>query len=327
MVAARLEVVADVKARTPEGVYRRQVYELVSYESIAPDPNASLKNRKTQENNCLRISHALEVKARLFWGHGAYVDAAAARIDGLAVMPKASEGFIQRKAPVPGNIHLAHFNNLRGVNLYGGVTYLTLISRPAPPPPVTERMAWAASDKVGEAIQPVVKGVRIEINYRKRKVGRLMRDGTGRAAGVDFHPDAAAERIRWAICEAELLQVEARARAMWHSVDRPLLINIVTSVPLPLPIDELITWQSWLAEVGPIELLRARGIDLGDDKAAAGVVTRLLPDTFKDEQSYWNYRRTATDGDGQDQDKRGNEVASNCESPIDTVLRLLQNCR
>jgi hypothetical protein len=295
----RLEVVSDVRAMTPEGVYRRQVYDrAVSHQMIAPDQNASPKNQQTQRNNALAAARVLEVKAAQFAGRGAYVKAAGKRIDALAVMPLATEEFMWANAALQSAMAHGHHNALRGVNLYPGVAYLALISRPSAPAHVVERMAWAEAGRVGLSIEPVVNGRWIETKYPKRKCGRLMRDETGRVAWQEFHPDPWAEMVRWSITEAEVLQCEARARAIWRTEDRPLLVDIVTNVPLRLPIDELITWDAWRAEGAPLATLRARGTDIGAGKGIPLIMTRLLPDVFKTQQAVWDHQRTPADASG-----------------------------
>ena len=280
----RLEVTSDVKAAMPASVYIRQVHDrAVSHKMIKPDAKASEKDQQTRKNNALAAARTLEVKADQFADRGAYVKSAGARIDGLAVVPKETEEFIRASAPVPPNFHLAHHNNLRGVNLYPGVAYTAVISRPLPPPAAAERIAWTETGRVG---QELPEGAQ----YPERDCGRLMRDGAGRAAKAAYHPDPAAERVRWATCEGELLQNIARPRPIWRTPERPLLIDIVTNVPLPLPIDELITWNDWKAEGGPIELLEARGIILGEGRDMAALASALLPEEWDTPAKFEDWR-------------------------------------
>jgi phage/plasmid primase-like uncharacterized protein len=280
----RLEVTSDVKAAMPAAVYIRQVHDrAVSHKMIKPDPKVKEQNQKTRKNNAIAAARVLEVKAAQFDGRGAYVDAVGARIDGLAVMPKGTEDFIRAAAPVPGNFHLGHHNNLRGVNLYSRVAYTAGISRPLPSPAEAERIAWTETGRVGQELDSGA-------DYPTRTVGRLMRDGTGRAAKAAYHPEPAAERVRWATCEGELLQNIARPRPIWRTPETPLLIDIITSVPLPLPIDELITWDAWKAEGGPIELLEARGIILGDGRDMAAFASGFLPEEWESPGKFEDWR-------------------------------------
>jgi hypothetical protein len=279
----RLEVTCDVKAAMPAAVYVRQVQDrVVAHGMIKPDPTKS--DNTTRQNNAIAAARVLEVKAARFAGHGAYVKSARARIDGLAVMPKKTEEFIRAQAPVPENIHLGHHNNMRGVNLYERVAYTANISRPLPAPAVIERIAWTETGVVGQELDAGT-------DYPTRTVGRLMRDGSGRAAEAVYHPDPAAERVRWATCEGELLQIIARPRPIWRDEQRPLLIDIITSVPLPIAIDDLITWEAWKAEGNPIELLEARGIILGDGRDMAAFASGLLPEEWETPEHFHDWRR------------------------------------
>jgi len=58
-----------------------------------------------------------------------------------------------------------------------------------------------------------------------------------------MHPDERAEAVRWAICEAGLVQAIGRGRGVNRSVADPLQIDIVTNVVLPIEVDEVTTWN------------------------------------------------------------------------------------
>ena len=72
-----------------------------------------------------------------------------------------------------------------------------------------------------------------------------MRDGTGRKVEGNQHPDPRAEAVRWAICEAELIQAIGRGRGVNRSADNPLQIDILTNVCLPIEVDEVTTWDAY----------------------------------------------------------------------------------
>ena len=55
-------------------------------------------------------------------------------------------------------------------------------------------------------------------------------------------PDPRAEEVRWAICEAQLVQAIGRGRGVNRTDANPLLIDILTNVVLPIEIDEVTTW-------------------------------------------------------------------------------------
>jgi hypothetical protein len=238
----RLTVDADVRVAPNPNVFRRQVTDsAVGYEKVVPDRKASAKNQQTAGNNLQRLSALFEVRAHDFAGQGR------GEYDGLVVAPLGSEPHLLKI--LAKRFGALHFNANRGVNAFDGVRYHAIISRPLPPPCIVEQMAWVAAGLIGEPINDW---------YPTRAVGRLMTDGTGRVASAVYHPDPTAELVRWAICEGELLQAEARSRSVRRDVTSPLLIEMITNVPLPLPVDDLVTWKGLIAEGGPIYMAMHR---------------------------------------------------------------------
>ena len=84
-----------------------------------------------------------------------------------------------------------------------------------------------------------------------------MRDGTGRKVEGNQHPDPRVEAVRWAICEAELIQAIGRGRGVNRTADNPLQIDILTNVCLPIEVDEVTTWDAIQPTLA--EMMRARG--------------------------------------------------------------------
>jgi hypothetical protein len=103
-----------------------------------------------------------------------------------------------------------------------------------------------------------------------------MRDGTCRKVEAEYHPDPLAERVRYQIVEAELLQAIGRARGVRRDQSRPLTIIISTSVPTPLPIDRIIRSRALFDEASPIDAMMARGLLVELRKGFAQVVAAAL---------------------------------------------------
>ena len=75
-----------------------------------------------------------------------------------------------------------------------------------------------------------------------------------------WHTDPLVEACRWQACEAELLQAVDRLRLVDHDgtlKERP--VYLLTSVPLPLPIDEVTTLDALAGEDRLTELLERFG--------------------------------------------------------------------
>ena len=96
-----------------------------------------------------------------------------------------------------------------------------------------------------------------------------MRDGSGRKVEGNQHPDPRVEAVRWSICEAELIQSIGRGRGVNRGADKPLQIDILTNVCLPIEVDNATTWNAIQPSLA--DIMRARGaVPLGyRDMAAA----------------------------------------------------------
>src|SRR4051812_2355436 len=91
--------------------------------------------------------------------------------------------------------------------------------------------------------------------------GLTMRDGTSTPVLAAWHTDPLVEACRWQACEAELLQAVDRLRLVDHDgtkEERP--VYLLTSVPLPLPIDEVTTLDALAGEDRLVELLERFGV-------------------------------------------------------------------
>jgi hypothetical protein len=193
---------------------------------------------------------------------------------------------------LPDTIHFAHFNALSGLDTFKDVRGLIVIGRPLPRPSSVEMMREVLTGKAG---------VRLPGWYGKAKAALNM-NGTGHGPrvfsqaghggrityGTDRHPDEITEKLRWMICEAEILQAIGRGRGVNRKPDNPLHIDILTHIPLPLAVNEADTFAAF--EPTPFDLMAARGVIVPDTsaKGAWGVVAAMLPDVFADMQAAKN---------------------------------------
>jgi hypothetical protein len=86
-----------------------------------------------------------------------------------------------------------------------------------------------------------------------------MADGSVAEVTEYVHPDPAFQALLEQRREAELLQAIHRARPIRRGTDRPLTIDIVTSVPLDVSVHQAVTLEDWL-RVSVEEMLTARGM-------------------------------------------------------------------
>jgi len=84
-----------------------------------------------------------------------------------------------------------------------------------------------------------------------------VRDGRGIAVEGPYHPDPRVEAVRWAICEAGLVQAIGRGRGVNRTAGNPLRVDILTSVVAPIEVDEVTTWDR--IQPGAAQVMRAAG--------------------------------------------------------------------
>jgi putative DNA primase/helicase len=140
---------------------------------------------------------------------------------------------------LPTSIKLAHFNDIAGLDDYKDARLLILAGRTQPGPEAVEALAAALT---GAQPAMVVADARGFAWYPQIERGIRMADGRGIAVQGDRHPDAAAEDIRWQICEAELIQALGRGRAVNRTAASPLDVDLLFNVCLPITVDAVETW-------------------------------------------------------------------------------------
>jgi hypothetical protein len=272
----RLEVRDCGRAASPASVHVRQVSDSsVAYGKLCPGSGAGRsKDLTTQRNNCARIALFLVRKTYEHAGKG--LDG----VDVCAIMPKAAETEVREylaksTAEGPGllssgRLALQHFNNIRGVTAYERVPYLVVVSRPEPSPATVEELAWTVFGKVGPSLGD-------KSGYPLFPAERLMGAGAPVRFSRTGHPDPFAEMVRASICDVELVQCIARARASRRTDRTPLRIDILTNVGLPVVVDDLVTWSDLLDEGDAVAMLILRGF--GPSNGWAGVM-EALPEFF-----------------------------------------------
>ena len=139
---------------------------------------------------------------------------------------------------------IAHFGNLRGSNEFEGHDAVIILGRDEPTFREEERaMAIWYDTKEPIGCIPEAAG---RVNYRKRARRYLMRDGSTKAAVVTTHPDPRVQAVVEQGREAEMLQAIDRLRLI-HNKKRKT-VYILCSIPLGLPVDELVTWRELIGD-------------------------------------------------------------------------------
>jgi hypothetical protein len=228
-----LDLKVEAKAKAP---YMRVVQladSQMAYQKLIDETDENV----TAQNNRERL-------ARLITSRGA---------DGLIICPKKLRIAWEKAESLPPGWLVWNFGAIRGRDEAGAVPRLVIVSRPLPSPGDAELLTELI---FGRRVERLPLGEW----YPKKPVGRLMADGTGRRALALRHPDSLVEAVRFAICEGELLQALGRGRGVRRTVESPLEVLILTSVPLPIPVDAMIGLRELSDSAGPLDLLAATGV-------------------------------------------------------------------
>jgi hypothetical protein len=218
----------------------------LGYSTLIQSKRASAGGNKAADSHARRLRRAIETIAERYRGKGA-----AGGPDVLVVLPKALEDAFRGK--LPSNVGTLHFGKLRGQDAFKGVAALVVVSRPLPPPSAAEDTAEIIFGRDVTRLPP-------GRFYDKKPGVRAMADGTGLAADVTFHPDPDVEAVRWAACEAELIQAIGRGRGVRRTAANPLDVVLLTNVPLAgVLVSEAVTFEDLLRDLaGPVrEMIRA----------------------------------------------------------------------
>jgi hypothetical protein len=113
------------------------------------------------------------------------------------------------------------------------------IGRPLPEP---WKVELAAAVLTGVPVPKAASETGTTTWYERISGGVRLASGEGVAVAHVRHPDPTAEALRWQACEAQLVQAVGRLRALRR--DEPFFLDIVSDVPLPIVVDEAVTWKA-----------------------------------------------------------------------------------
>jgi putative DNA primase/helicase len=233
------------------------------YSALIASGNAGAAGQKAADGQVRRLRRAIQTLGEQYEGKGAPGGA-----DVLVVLPKALEDALRGK--LPANVGTLHFGKLRGQDQYRGVAALAVVSRPLPPPNAVEDTAEILFGRDVTRLPP-------GRFYDKKPGVRTMANGTGLSADMTFHPDPDVEAVRWAACEAELIQAIGRGRGVRRTAADPLDVFVLTNVPLPgVLVSDAVTLDDLMRDLaGPVrEMIRAGVLPL-DWPGREAMLTRL----------------------------------------------------
>ena len=268
--------VPPIPAATPPHMRVIQVDDRVlGYTAVLESSNPSPRGKHAARENAQRVRRVIDELSVRYAGRGG------GGPDVLVILPAKLEAeFLQAVPPLPANVGMLHFNKLRGQDGYKDVGAILIVSRPLPGP--------AAAEDDAEIIFGVEVGrVAHGKFYPKMPAVRVMADGTARTMpkGRSVHPDARAEAVRKALCEAELVQAIGRGRGVHRTASNPLDVIVLTNVPLnDVPVTETCTlddiWRVLAGEDPVLAMLKAGVMPrdwpgVGEVLVALGVFPRV----------------------------------------------------
>ena len=279
-------VTAEIEGRTPHQRIRQLHGKDWPKSALVPhvwadDPaklSPSEKERRAKESE-RRLKNSERLRAAVW----RLARATNGRV--LVVVQKAVEDYWRQAGPIPGNVELAHHNAVAGRDEWGpqpdraGVVLTIVVGRTLPRPASVEAIAEALT---GRALE-----VRCS-RFDWQDAAIHLSDGTAISTEADRHPDPLAEAVRWQICEGELIQIIGRPRGVNRTSTNPTEILVLTDRPLPLAIDEAVTWED--LSPSPIDLMMNLGGVAFDDAADA---SRAYPSLWPDRSDLEGKRGSA----------------------------------
>lgn len=179
---------------------------------------------------------------------------------------------------IPG-VETAHFNAIAGLDVWRDIALLVVVGRPLP----SDRdVAWLCGALYGR--WPAC-------GFRAVRRGVRMRDGSIRGVSVIAHEDDAAETVRAAICDDEMIQAIGRGRGVNRGPDDPLEVQVLADVALPLIHDALAPWEMVRPDIMQRMLLAGIAVSSPTD------ATALHPALFENaEQAKKQFERSGFKG-------------------------------
>lgn len=182
----------------------------------------------------------------------------------------------------PGNVGVDYSARLRGSDRYSGVAGIAVHGRTQVTVRDVEHLAAVLLGRMPHKC--IRKNNRGEYRYQQEEAGIRLLDGSGVGVLRSRHPDPFVEDVRWSITEGGLLQSIGRARAVRRASDTPVFIDILTNIPLPIIVDELVRMRDLYPD--RFDEMAMAGLVPGSDADAA----KLFPELWKDAKAVKNAR-------------------------------------
>ncbi|WP_054006380.1 bifunctional DNA primase/polymerase [Cypionkella psychrotolerans] len=157
-------------------------------------------------------------------------------------------------ADIPG-VEVAHYNAVAGLDCWGDIGCLFLIGRPLPSSVELHELTGAVLDHSAHG------------KYQTSAVGILTETGRKLSGQAIRHTDPAAEILRAAICDDEVMQAMGRGRGINRTDATPLEVHLMAHVVLPLAYDRVMAWEMVCPDIVQRMLLCGMAVDSPADAA------------------------------------------------------------
>ncbi|MFN6999583.1 MAG: hypothetical protein ACK4ST_06070 [Elioraea tepidiphila] len=258
-----ITVAEPVRATEPHVRVRQVLGAPTSAKALAPDPSAPARDQTAALLRRREMAGLIALRARSLRGR------ARSGKDLLVIGQKAAVDAL-RALGLPANAEAVHFNALSGLDRWRDVAGMMVLGRTLPAPLTVERLAAALTNR-----PPLTSRGDVAWWYGRVERRLALADGGVHATTGEEHADPTAEALRWTICEGELVQAVGRGRGVNRTPERPLEIDLLTDVVLPVAVHEVLAWE----EVQPSrhDIMAAAGVELENAADMARCFPELWP--------------------------------------------------
>ena len=270
----QLYQVTQISVEKPHQKITQITDRAVSASMIRPSDSASDRTNRTRRNNIKLLHRLLKVMARDARVRRAGLpdaDGIESTVDVLCVGQKGVDEALNDIGEING-VRYGHFNNLRGVDRYGGVDSIVVVGRLRPGVSDVEHIAMALFER------PVTR--RDSTSPVSHWVGLRLSPGAIAPVQNEVLTDPLASEILFQIREAELIQMIGRGRGVNRTADNPLNVLLLTNVALPVTVDSVTTWDEVMGE----RLTKTRDGNPALPKSPSEL-TRCFPEAFPTAQA------------------------------------------
>ena len=227
-------------------------------------PLSMFKNDSDRERDLLTARNHLGAVRHVLWREARHSHPQTV----LAVTQK-RVGTLLRRFALPLNLELAHYRALAGRDSWKDVRTIVLVGRTLPRPGEVEELASRLSGRAVATLRAsAADGPGQGSWYAYGRTRDRMVAGKWVEAVGPLHPDPLAESVRRQIAEAEHVQAIGRGRGVSRDAGSPLDVLVLCSLPLRLPVSQLIR-KKQLAATPVEEMLREGGVALANGTHAS----------------------------------------------------------